>query len=129
MASLVVLVVDLIRIFFENSKITESQQFAAFIFIPEVFANSTTFNTSLSSANHTQLILISSPSTIKHDLGHGSHINLPAGQSTDKRSRFLFISVLLSHLSLPNKQPIPISVNTSMPSVYLHIDTITDDEK
>ena len=38
------------------------------------------------------------------------------------------ISILLSHLSTPNKKVIPISINNSLSYIYLHVGTIADDE-
>ena len=144
MASLVVLVVDLIRIYFANKKLSVTQQFSPFIgkdfgfifprggknlallFIPEISASSVTFSSPPPFISNTPLA--PSSTAIKFILGRGSRINHPARQSNDKRLRFFTISALLAHLSSPNKKLIPISINNSLSSVYLNIGLIMNNE-
>ena len=87
-------------------------------FIAEISAHSITSHTSPAP----------NPSSIKHDTGRGSHINKPAWQTSNKRSRFFTITVLLSNISSPNQKLMPIPINNSLPSVHLTIGLIADEE-
>ena len=68
------------------------------------------------------------PPTIKNSLGHGSHMTQTSMKTSDKRPHFFTINVLLSIISSPNKNPILVSTNNSLSSVYLTIGLIVDDE-
>ena len=70
-------------------------------FTPEVSNNFATFDPPPYFATH--MPIAPSASIIKHGLSRGSHINRPAWQSNDKRSRLPPISVIFSNLSSPNK--------------------------
>ena len=136
MTFLVVLVVDLICISFANKIFSVTKQFGPFtprnfgitfprrgkilvLFIPEVSANSVTFASPQPFISNTSLA--PSSTAIKHDLGYDSHINRPFWQSNNKRPHCFAISVLFSHLSSSNKNPMRILINNSLPSVYLNI--------
>ena len=68
------------------------------------------------------------PSALKHGMGRGSYMNIPAWQTSDKRPLFFTISVLLSNISSPNQKLMPISIDKSLPSVHLSISLIVDEE-
>ena len=61
-------------------------------------------------------------------LTSSSRSNPPPNKSPIKRSRFCAIFAMGNHVSPSSQKPMPIPINNSLPSIFLHLGSVDDEE-